>query len=127
MIPQSEFLVDYGGDKRSFLEAVLTYTNVIPALQFGNAGMLFSLSKLLERSEVSRDINEINWIKGNASSIIKDALSFQYNSGGFWNCLNQEGKSIPVRAMSDFPLYRNIHWNSRWAENCRAHPFLSSE
>ena len=42
-------LADYGSDKRSFLEAAPSYTNVIAGLQIGNAGMQFSLANLLEK------------------------------------------------------------------------------
>ena len=45
---ESPYLADYGSNKRSFLEAVPTYTNVIPALQMANAGMLLGFARILE-------------------------------------------------------------------------------
>jgi len=98
----SEYLVDYGGDKRSFLEAVPTYTNVIPALQFGNAGMLLSLARLLGASGHDHT-EEVKYLRGNGSAIIRDALRFQYvPSSGFWACLRANSSAaVQVRAISD--------------------------
>ena len=38
--PGAAHLVDYGGDKRFFLEMVPTYIHALPSLQFGNAFLL---------------------------------------------------------------------------------------
>lgn len=106
----SEYLVDYGDDKRSFLEAVPTYTSVIPALQFSNAGMLLSLARLLEALDVSSAParhaelrRETEALRGNATAILRDALRFQYvPRKGFWACLHANGSApTPVRAISD--------------------------
>jgi hypothetical protein len=98
----SEYLVDYGNDKRSFLEAVPTYRDVVPALQISNAAMLLSVAKLYDKLSIS-DEEVIKFMRGNASMIIKDVFDFQYNSGdGFFNCIMDNGKSVEVRAISDF-------------------------
>jgi hypothetical protein len=105
----SAFLVDYGSDKRSFLEAVSTYTNVIPALQFGNAGMLLAFAEILEHHHHRITLGEteeeqLRHLRGNATGIIKDSISELYNHGkGYWNCsYTDRNTSGEVLAISDF-------------------------
>ena len=69
---QSKYLVDYGDNKRQFLEAVPSYISVIPALQAGNAGMMLSLARLLEKVGSPAEQAEISQLRGNASAIITD-------------------------------------------------------
>ena len=99
---QSPYLVDYGGNKRSFLEAVSTYTNVIPGLQGANAAMMFSLASLLEGSDME-DSAEVANLKGNASHIVHDMIKFQFVKDGSWNVLYANSKKqTNVRALADF-------------------------
>jgi len=105
----SAYLVDYGPDKRSFLEAVPTYRWAIPGLQASNAGIMLSFARLLEFiSSKSHDPvheEEIAWLRGNASHIIRDLLQYQYRPGkGFFQML-QSGRfanGTEVRAISDY-------------------------
>ena len=95
--------MDYGSDKRSFLEAVPTYTNVIPALQLGNAGMLLALANLTE--SLGGSAADVAAMRGNGTAIVADAVKFSYIPGtGFWQCLDFNGTSsgVHVRALSDF-------------------------
>ena len=69
---QSPFLVDYGSDKRNFLEAAPTYTNVIAGLQTANAGMLFSLAGLLSSLPNNSALtDEIRGLRENATLIVQ--------------------------------------------------------
>ena len=116
----SPYLADYGPNKRSFLEAVPTYHSVVPALQYANAGMLYSLARLLETgitksSHLSRPLldsiqQEIVDLRGNASAIVRDATALQYvastgegggGQGGYFKVLFNSS-SVEVRAISDF-------------------------
>lgn len=90
----SEFLADYGSDKRSFLEAAPTYTNVIAGLQIGNAGMQFSLAKLLE--SIGGHDDEVDELRSNATSIVEDVVKLQFREGGFFACLNSTAGQDPV-------------------------------
>ena len=98
----SPFLVDYGSDKRLFLEAVPTYRDVVAALQLANAGMLLSYARLLEALDLG-DSSEIAAARGNASAIVDAALRHQYvRKGGYWRCLDVNGSAVEVRALADF-------------------------
>ncbi|GMH95403.1 hypothetical protein TL16_g13148 [Triparma laevis f. inornata] len=96
---ESPFLADYGSDKRSFLEAAPTYTNVIAGLQGGNAGMQFSLANLLESLGGEYD-DEVNELRMNATAIVEDVVAFQYREGGFFSCLNATEGQGPVDVMA---------------------------
>ncbi len=104
---ESDFLVDYGSDKRNFLEAAASYTNVIAALQMSNAGMMLSLSRILEKlhdSDPNRPYEEeILNLRETAARIVEDSLRFQYVPiGGYWQCLNSSSDAaVPVMALAD--------------------------
>jgi len=105
----SAYLVDYGADKRLFLEAVPTYRWAIPGLQASNAGIMLSFARLLEfidsKTHDTAHKEEASWLRGNASCIIRDLLQYQYRPGkGFFQML-QSGRfsnGTEVRAISDY-------------------------
>jgi len=72
---QSPFLVDYGDDKRNFLEAAPSYTNVIAGLQVGNAGMMKSLAGLLQMLGAAEQ--EIETLEQTAEAIMRDVVKYQ--------------------------------------------------
>jgi hypothetical protein len=100
---QSPWLVDYGSDKRNFLEAAPTYTNVIAGLQISNAGMMLSLARYLETLDNANHDEEIRELRDNAASIVADAVSYQFQDGGYWACLNASpgNDPVPVRSLAD--------------------------
>lgn len=99
----SPYLVDYGADKRDFLEVVPTYTSVVPALQLGNAGMLLALANLTE--SLLGPSSEVEAMRGNGTAIAQAVVANQYIDGtGYWRCLynNETTPSAPVRSLADF-------------------------
>jgi hypothetical protein len=103
---ESEYLVDYGPNKRSFLEAAETYIDVIAALQAGNAGMLLSLARLLESvpSLPQTHADEIAELRSNGTRIAEDMVKYQFVAGvGAWKCLKSEPSvpSVEVRCIAD--------------------------
>ena len=94
----SPYLVDYGSDKRSFLEAAPTYTNVIAGLQAGNAGMMLSLASLLETMDVEAPL--VDSLRTNATHIVDAIVKFQYIEGGYFACLNATEGYDPVEVMA---------------------------
>ncbi len=101
---ESPYLVDYGPNKRSFLEADFTYISVIPALQAANAGMMMSLSNLMMiNNDKSCESKACQELRSNATNILRDLTRFQSRSDGTFDVLSSNASVAPtnVRALSD--------------------------
>eukprot|EP00941_MAST-03F_sp_MAST-3F-sp1_P000279 g279.t1 len=105
----SSFLADYGSNKRCFLEILPTYTNVIPALQAGNAFMLTDMSLLLSEIDSSLYKDEILFNQNNSTEIVNAMLKFQRNADGdgVWKCLYPNKNAAKVRTVADFVYIAN--------------------
>lgn len=104
---QSPWLADYGGDKRDFLEVVPLYIDVVPALQFGNAGMALATARLYEQlfGTSSPSVTAlIDTLRYNATQIFDAAITYlwQDNDNGAWRCAYPNGSSYPVRSVTDY-------------------------
>ena len=67
---------------------------MIAGLQIGNAGMQFSLAKLLE--SIGGHDDEVDELRSNATSIVEDVVKLQFREGGFFACLNSTAGQDPV-------------------------------
>ena len=85
-------LTNYGGNLRCFLEVIPTYIHAIPALNYGNAYMLLSLSELLGNETYRQD----------GINIINLANKYMYNNDGTFNCLYPNGSIVNVRTIADY-------------------------
>ena len=83
---QSKYLVNYGNNKRSFLEVISTYRGVVPSINAANAGMLLSLARLLETvpSLPRAHPHEIEYLRGNATKIAEAVVQYLYRPDGGW-------------------------------------------
>ena len=125
---ESPFLADYGSNKRDFLEAVTTYTDVIAALQAGNAGMLLSLARLLETIDPVEHATEIKDLRSNATAIVDAMVRFQYvPTSGSWKCLKANNSSPPseVKCLAD-TIYVGLAWGLLAKEDAARFPLPHS-
>eukprot|EP00759_Apiculatamorpha_spiralis_P009917 PhF_6_TR16992/c2_g1_i1/m.25705 len=100
---KSQYITEYGDNKRLFLEAVPTYMGAVAALQIANAGMLFSYARLLEQVDKNKYSSAITQAINNASKIVNDTMIFQrVPESGYFACLYSNGSNASVRAISDF-------------------------
>ena len=104
--PSSAWLTNYGDNKRDYLEVVSTYTSVVPALQFGAAGMALATARLLEQTGLNASDGGAlaRELRANASAIAAAALAHLWRDedDGAWRCEYAAGNSTAVRSVTDY-------------------------
>eukprot|EP01084_Bolivina_argentea_P043725 80533_1 len=92
------YITNYGGNIRCFLEVIPTYIYAIPALNYGNAYMLMSVSQLLNDSNNDTIIK----MRETAINIIEMSNKLMYNKDGTFNCLYPNNTKQNVRTIADY-------------------------
>ena len=127
---QSPYLVNYGNNKRAFLEVISTYRGVVPSINAANAGMLLSLARLLETvpSLPRAHPNEIQELRGNATMIAKAVVDYLYRPDGGWffPVQTNESNGTEVKAITE-TIYIPIFAGLVGANATTQHSVLSTQ